>query len=81
MRRYDSRSQPWSSPSSCAASVMRSQCPHQPGTISATFVKRALVSGVGNAKAHTIPRGPTECTPAKRTRAWNATRVFAGDTW
>jgi hypothetical protein len=61
--------------------VIRSRCIHQPGTISSTLRKRALASGRGSAKPTTIPFGPIDVMPAKRTRAWKAMRVFAGETW
>lgn len=61
--------------------MIRRRCAHQPGTISQTFSKRVLASGSGNAKLITIPRGPIDATPAKRTRAMKAMRVFAGETW
>jgi hypothetical protein len=53
---------------------------HQPGTISQTLAKRALRSGRGSANVIVMPRGPTAPTPAKRTRARKAMRVFAGET-
>lgn len=45
-----------------------------------TFRIRGWRIGSGSAKAIVIPRSLIAFTPAKRTRAMNATRVFAGAT-
>lgn len=60
---------------------MRMSWLHQTGTTSFTARKRRLRSGFGREKVIVIDSASICFTPPKRTRAMNAIRVLAGETW